>query len=150
MSDELKGRLGRLGERAPDGADALGRLRDARDRRDRRRRTSALAVGLSVVVVGAVVVATTLRNDGAAPGPRDDDPVVEAWQVPETPYLWPENWARPEDRELLANVQAAADEGTAAVEWRLDPEQVVRRFVSSVLAWERPEIRIRRISTGCS
>lgn len=141
LTEDMKGRLERLGERGSEHADAFERLREARERRDRRRARSALAVGLSIVVVGALVAVNTLRDDGTAPVPRDDDPVVEAWQVPEAPYLWPENWARLDDRETLTNVQAAADEGTTGIGWRLDPEQVVRRFVGSVLAWERPTIR---------
>ncbi len=140
MTDELKDRLERLGDRADEGSDALERLRDARERRDRRRARSALAVGLSVVIVGALV-AVTLRGDGATPAPGVDGPTGEVWELPETPYLWPENWARPEGRQALADAQAAADAGITDVVWRLDPEQVVGRFLGSVLAWEQSDVR---------
>lgn len=155
MTDELKGRLERLGERAPVRSDALEELRVARDRRDRRRARSALVVGLSVFVVVGLVAVTTLRDPSTTPVPQESPSPSEAWALPEAPYLWPENWARIDDRELLANVQQAADEGTPAVEWRLDPEQVVRRFLTTVLAWERPDVittdlqDVFRVSPAC-
>jgi hypothetical protein len=140
MTDELKSRLERLGERAPESTDAIERLRHARDRRNRRRARSALVVGLSVAIAGGLVIVNTIGDGGTEPTPGESPTGAAAWELPATPYLWPENWARPGDRELLASVQDAVDAGTPAVEWRLDPEQVVRRFLATVLAWDDPRV----------
>jgi len=141
MSDELRNRLARLSDRVPEGGGALERLRETRERRARATARRALAVGLSIVLVGAVVAVTALRDDGAVPAPGDSSTAATTWQLPPTTYLWPENWARAADRDELAQVQERADAGDPDVAWRLDPEQTLRRFLATVLAWEEPTIR---------
>jgi hypothetical protein len=138
---DLHDRLERLADRAPDRADALARLRTARERRDRRRARSALALGLVIVVVGSGVALTALRGP-QTPAPGTETPGVVAWSPPDTPYLWPENWARTGARDEIAAVQARADAGDESVGWRLDPEEVARRFAEVVLAWDAPDVAV--------
>jgi hypothetical protein len=142
MTDEPKGRLGRLGDRVLERRDTIGGSRAARDRRTRRRRRGVLTVVVVVALVGVFVVSGSLRGDGTGSVPGDDDRTGEAWELPTTPYLWPENWARAEDRAALADLQAAADAGDPEIAWRLDPEQVVDRFLETVLAWEEPQVEV--------
>jgi hypothetical protein len=105
--------------------------------RDWRWKIAGLATGV-VVVIGMVLLLVRLAGDTRVDPVADGH--VDAWSVPETPYLWPENWARSDDRVELMQAQARADAGDAEVAWRLEPEQVVARFLGTVLAWERPDV----------
>lgn len=129
---DLHGKLERLADRvddrpAPD-------LYAARERHQRRRSRSAMAVGLVVAIAaGALVVSALPSSDGgnvASPGPT-----VAAWAPPDPITLWPES---PMTTETPEQAQVRVDAGED--QWRLDPEQVVRRFVGDILGWTEPQV----------
>jgi hypothetical protein len=116
--DDLRERMERLAGRV-DGA-AAPDLVEARERVTRRRTRSAMAVGLGVIVVGAVLAASAIQQPATTPAPPAND---GSFVLPDVPTIWP-------------------PAGTAdGAEWRHDPEQVIRRFTQSVLGWSDPGIQ---------
>ena len=113
---DLGERMERLARRV-DGA-APPDLYVARARAARRRTRSALVVGLSVSLIGSVLAFAAFRSRPHVPAPEQPD-----WTLPANPAVWP-----------LPGAYGDAP-------WREDPEQVVCRFVQTVLGWGDPGIQ---------
>jgi hypothetical protein len=62
MNEDLRSRFEQLGDRGPERPDAMERLRATRDRRQRARARRALALGLTVAVVGAFVAFSLVHS----------------------------------------------------------------------------------------
>lgn len=94
------------------------------------RRIVAGVVALAVFVAAGAFAWTAFRPDrtqGVIPStPNSVDGTI----------LWPERTGSD-----LSSVQLRADDGDAAVAWRLDPQQVAVRFAVDVLGWGTPEGR---------
>src|SRR2546428_5829996 len=137
--DDLRERLERLSARADDEANAIERLHAARARGHRRRRIVAGSLAVVVAVGGLSLAYSAIGNRGGL-GPIAPAGAAGAYQPPEVPYLWPENWSRA-GTETPADVQAQVDAGKNDVQWRTDPHEVAARFAKGVLGWEYVQVR---------
>ena len=139
MRDDLKFRLDRLAERAtpPGGSDALDRLQTARARRSRSRRITAGALALVIAMAGTATVITAFDRDptgGVADDPSPSASATPAWAAADVLTVWPENPVRSHVTDP-AMIQGYVDRGDDQLQWRLDPEEVARRFAGVVLGW---------------
>jgi hypothetical protein len=84
--------------------------------------TRRALIGLAMTV--ALLPVCTASPDLAAPSPS----VVTALRFA---ALWPE-----QTLSAALQTQASVDEGTAALEWRIDARATAQRFAGQVLGWD--------------
>jgi hypothetical protein len=112
--DDLRDRMERLASRVD--AAAAPDLGQVRERHARRRRTSALTVGVGLMVIVALLAIQVTRDGAPAP-----TPAATGGPSSQTLTIWP-----------------AVD--TGATQWRSSPEDVITRFSNVVLGWSTPDI----------
>lgn len=138
MTPDLKTRFDRLADRTTprDGDAALERLRDLRARRVRARRITAGSLALVVAVAGtAVAIAAFGRDPDSTRSVDQPTPtVVPTWATSDVLTIWPENPVRSHVTDP-GMIQRSVDRGDEQLRWRLDPEEVGRRFAHIVLGW---------------
>jgi hypothetical protein len=106
-----------------------------------RRRVIVGGLALVIAVSGAIFALSAIRGSDVSIDPT----VATTWQLPMVPYVWPENWVRPEDG-TPARTQEQVDTGDAGLRWRTDPERVAQRFAEDVLGW--PLVSLRSFTYG--
>ena len=137
MTDpDLKSQLEQLGKRIPPTLDAFNVFQDRRVRHDRIRRLGTMALAFVIAVGGTWGVFAAFRDEGRGFGPaRSPSPSAPAWAPLSIPTLWPELWTNTPELPDPSYAQGLADHGEPSVAWRLDPNAVAHRFVTSALGW---------------
>jgi len=148
MADELRTRLERLADRAPGArpAAALDRLDRARHRRNRTRKVGALVVAALVATGGTVTALLAFDDDGSSRAVGDPSPTASAWTPPEILTVWPENAVTNHATDPSV-IQRAVDQGDQELQWRIDPDEVARRFAALILGWSDVTLIERDLET---
>ena len=149
MTDELRNRLERLARRADEASasEAFDRLARARHGRDRSRKGAALVLAFAVAIGGTATALIAFDDDDASRLAGDPPSTVPgSWTPPEVLVVWPENPVTGHTADP-AMLQRFVDRGDDGLQWRTDPDEVVRRFAAVVLGWSDATLLERDIET---
>jgi len=149
MTDDVRNRLERLADRVVTDRDddPIARLDGGRRRRATNRRMGAVAVALAVALAGTATAMAAFDDDDHIVAVDPQPTGAPDWMPPDVLTVWPEN---PVTAHITdpQTIQRWVDRGDAELQWRKDPEEVVRRFAAIVLGWSDVTIVERDIETG--
>lgn len=148
MTDDLRNRLERLAQRADEAPDpdAFDRLEGARRRRVASRRIGALTVAIALAIFGTATAMAAFDDDGHIVADDPSPTGAPGWMPPDVLTVWPENPVTAHVTDPQA-IQRWVDRGDAELQWRKDPQEVVRRFAALVLGWSDVTMVERDIET---
>ena len=136
MDEDLRNHLDRLADRTVRDRDddPIARLDGARRRRAANRRIGALVLALAVAIAGTATAMTAFDDDGHTLANDPSPTGAPAWTPLDVLTVWPENPVTAHVTDPRT-IQRWVDRGDAELQWRTDPEEVVRRFAAVVLGW---------------